>query len=151
MPGTWKADAGSLMLATKKRDAIAGQLESFHNNLRTWDQLAKGLPPTFGGQATKDFAKQLEKINFTGARSIDDVKLKIQQQFNDPTVSAYMVSAMAAAMDYARIMQGSCAVSGEGLTEGARKDAERLVAAAAKRRVAPLASSPRWTLTRKAR
>ena len=129
MPGTWKADAASLLQATKKRDAIAGQLESFHNNLRTWDQLAKGLPPTFGGQATKDFSKKLESINFTGVRSLDDVKLRIQQQVNDPTVSAYMVAAMAAAMDYARIMQGP--QSAASLTEGARKDAERLVNAAA--------------------
>lgn len=128
-PADWKANAQSLAFQTKKLDAIEGQLNSFHNNLETWDRLAQGLAPTIGGERVKALSKDLQKINFTGIRAFDDIKLKIQSQFNDPTVSAYMVAAMAAAMDYARIMQGPQSIAS--LTEGARKDAERLVSAAA--------------------
>jgi hypothetical protein len=128
-PADWKANASSLAFQTKKLDAIEGQLNSFHNNLDTWDNLAKGIPPAIGGERVKEFAKDLKKIDFIGIRSFDEVKLKIQQQFNDPSVAAMMVAAMAAAMDYGRIMQGPQSIAS--LTEGARNDAERLVNAAA--------------------
>ena len=125
----FKSNAQSLAFQAKKMDAISAQLESFHNNIDTWESIASGVAPKLGGQRVKEFAPMLEKINFVGIRSVDDVKLKIQQEFNDPSVSALMVSAMAVAMDYARIMQGPQSIAS--LTEGARKDAERLVAASA--------------------
>lgn len=129
MPATWKANAGSLLMQTKKLDAIEGQLTSFHNNLDTWDSIAKGIAPKIGGERVKALAQDLKKIDYTGVRSIDDVKLRIEQQLNDPTASALAVSAMAAAMDYGRIMQGPQSTAS--LTEGVRKDAERLLAASA--------------------
>ncbi len=129
MPAEWKANAGSLLTQTKKLDAIEGQLSSFHNNLDTWDSLAKGIAPKIGGPRVQALAKDLKKVNFTGVRSVDDVRFKIEQEFNDPTVSALMVAAMAAAMDYGRIMQGPQSIAS--LSEGVRKDAERLIAASA--------------------
>lgn len=123
----FKANASSLTTATRKLDAIGAQLKSFHNNIQTWDNIARGLPPTIGSDQTMEWAKQLDGINFIGVQSLDDVKLKIQQQINDPSVVAYLVSAMAVAMDYGRIMTGP--QSAAQLTEGARKDAERLIAA----------------------
>lgn len=127
MPASWKADAQSMAFQTKKLDAIEGTLSSFHNNIDTWNAIAQGTAPALGGERVAAFAKDMEKINFTGVKSFDDVKLKIQQEFNDPTVAAYMVSAMAVAMDFARIMQGPQSVAS--LTEGSRKDAQRLIAA----------------------
>src|SRR5437868_3363894 len=124
-PAEWKADAASLSTQTKKLHSIQGVLNSFHNNLDTWDSLAKGVKPALGGKAMDEFAKDLRKVDFTGIRSIDEVKLRIEAQFNDPTVSAMMVAAMAAGMDYARIMQGP--QSAASLTEGGRKEAERLI------------------------
>ena len=129
MPAEWKANAGSMLLQTKKLDAIGAQLESFHNNLDTWNSLAQGITPQIGGEKVRALAPLLERINFTGVQSIDDVKLRIQQQTNDPTVNAYLIASMAAAMDYARIMSGP--QSAAQLTEGARNDAERLIRAGA--------------------
>lgn len=129
MPASWKADASSLMLQTKKVDAISAQLESFHNNLDTWNSLAQGITPQIGGERVRELGSIIHKIDFIGVQSLDDVKLRIQQQTNDPTVNAYLIAAMAAAMDYARIMSGP--QSAAQLTEGARKDAEKLIRAGA--------------------
>jgi hypothetical protein len=129
MPASFKADAQSLMVQTKKLDAIEGQLASFHNNLDTWDSLAKGIAPKLGGEKVKALASDLKKVDFTGVRSLDEINLRIKQQFNDPTASAVAVAAMAAAMDYARIMQGPQSTAS--LTEGARHEAERLINMAA--------------------
>lgn len=125
----FKANASSLALQTKKMDAIETALSSFHNNLDTWDSLAKGVVPQVGGPHMKELAKDLQKIDFTGVRGIDDVKMRIEQQLNDPTTSAVAVAAMAAAMDYGRIMQGP--QSNAALTEGARTEAMRLISASA--------------------
>jgi hypothetical protein len=102
----WKANASSLAFQTKKLDAIEGTLNAFHNNLDTWNSLAQGVAPKLGGERVAAAAKEFQKIDFIGVKALDDVKLRIESQFNDPTVAAYMVAAMAAAMDYARIMQG---------------------------------------------
>lgn len=126
---SFKADAASLSFSQKKLDSIQGTLDSFHNNLDTWDNLANGLAPKIGGDRAKAIQQDLHKIDFTGVRSLDDWKLKVEQQFNDPTASAIAVAAMSAAMDYARIMQGP--MSNAALTESARKDAERLISVSA--------------------
>lgn len=123
----FKSNAQSLAFATKKLDAIEGVLSSFHNNVDTWDSIAKGIAPKLGGDQAKAMGPLLAKINFTGIKSLDEVKLRIQQQVNDPTVAAYLTATMSVAMDYARIMQGP--QSAAALTEGARKDAERLISA----------------------
>lgn len=126
----FRADSNSLVQLTKKSDAIESNLKSFHNNLDTWDSLAKGQLPKLGGERVKALEGQLQKINFTGIQSLDDWKLKIQQQVNDPTANALLVAAMAAGMDYARIMssQGQSAAQ---VTEGARNEALRLLKAGA--------------------
>ena len=128
MPAVYKADAQSLSKATQKLDAVQATLESFHNNLETFDNIAKGVAPKLGGEKAKELGKELSKINFIGVQSLDDIKLRIQQQVNDPTANALLVAAMAAATDYGRIMQGP--QSAAALTEGARKDAMRLINAA---------------------
>jgi uncharacterized protein (DUF3084 family) len=125
----FKADAASLAFQTKKVDAISSTLNSFHNNIDTWNSLAQGVAPELGGKRVAEAAKTFEKINFIGVQKFDDIKLAIQKQTNDPTVAAYLTSAMAVAMDFARIMQGPQSVAS--LTEGARADAERLIAAGA--------------------
>lgn len=129
MPAQWKANAQSLVTLTKRLDSTQAALESLHNNLSTWDSLAKGEVPKLGGDATQKLSGILSKINFTGIQSLDDIKLKIQQETNDPTVSAYLVAAMAAGTDYARIMQGP--QSAASLTENGRKEALSLIKAGA--------------------
>ena len=47
MPSKWKTDLGSLRVIQKQTDALEGVLNSFHNNLESWDKVARGLPPTF--------------------------------------------------------------------------------------------------------
>ena len=47
MPDKWKTDLGSLRVIQKQTDALEGVLNSFHNNLESWDKVARGLPPTF--------------------------------------------------------------------------------------------------------
>lgn len=123
----FKANAQSLAFATKKLDSIQGVLESFHNNVETWDSIAKGIAPKLGGEKTKAMQAQLQALNFTGIKSLDEVKLRIQQQVNDPTVAAYLTATMAVAMDYARVMQGP--QSAASLTEGSRHEAMRLISA----------------------
>ena len=122
-PAEWKANASSLAFQTKKVDAIESVLSSFHNNIETWDNIAKGLPPQLGTEKLKG----LGKIDFSQSKTFNDVKMKIQTEFNDPAVAAYMTAAMAVAMDYGRIMQGPQSIAS--LSEGVRKDAERLIAA----------------------
>lgn len=124
---TFKADAKSLMTQTTKLDAVQSVLESFHNNLNTWDSIAKGLPPKTGSEASKKLLGDLHGIDFLGIKSLDDVKLRIQSQVNDPAAAAYLIATMAAAMDYARVMQGP--QSAARLTEGAMKEADRMLAA----------------------
>ena len=48
-------------------------------------------------------------MDFTGIQSIDEFKIKLQTQFNDPTAVALGVSALAAAMDMGRINSGGSA------------------------------------------
>ena len=105
MPDKWKTDLGSLRLIQKQTDTLEGVFTSFHNNLESWDKVAKGLPPTF----KSDFAKTFNKMDFTGIQSVDEFKIKLQTQFNDPTAVALGVSALAAAMDMGRINSGGSA------------------------------------------
>ena len=126
-PAEFKADAQSLYFQTKKVDAIEGVLNSFHNNMQTWDQLARGIAPTIGGAQAQALAGKLQAIDFTGIKTLDEVKLKIQSEFNNPSVAAYLVGAMAVATDFARIQMGP--QSAAMLTEGARREAIRLISA----------------------
>ena len=48
-------------------------------------------------------------MDFTGVQSLDEAKIKLQTQFNDPTAVALGVSALAAAMDMSRINSGGSA------------------------------------------
>ena len=105
MPDKWKTDLGSLRVIQKQTDTLEGVLNSFHNNLESWDKVARGLPPTF----KSEFAKTFNKMDFTGIQSLDDAKIKLQTQFNDPTAVALGVSALAAAMDMGRINSGGSA------------------------------------------
>jgi hypothetical protein len=127
LPAEFKSDAQSLYMTQKKADAISAQLNSFHNNMKTWDQLAKGIAPSIGGDQAQALAGKLQAINFSDIKSLNEVELRIRQQINDPTAAAYAVGAMAVAMDYARILTGP--QSAAQLTEGARNDAQRLISA----------------------
>ncbi len=127
MPAEFKSDAQSLYFQQKKADAIQAQLNSFHNNMKTWDELARGVAPTIGGAQTQALAGKLQAMNFTDIKSLNEMKLRIQQEFNDPSTAAYVIGAMAVAMDYARIQTGP--QSAAQLTEGARKDAMSLLSA----------------------
>lgn len=127
MPAEKKADALSLLTGQKKLDAIQGQLNSFHNNMKTWDELARGIAPSIGSEQAKALSGQLSRIDFSDVKSFNDVKLRVLREINDPTAAAYAVGAMAVAMDYARIQTGP--QSAAQLTEGARNDAMRLIAA----------------------
>jgi hypothetical protein len=121
LPNEVKADAKSYSALVSKRDAIEGVMKSFHNNLDTWDRIAKGLPSNMDVRALDG----LGSIDFSDVKSVNDVKLKIQSEFSDPKVAAYLVATMAVATDYARIMQGPQSIAS--LTEGARNDAMRLI------------------------
>jgi hypothetical protein len=122
----FKADASSYANLTKKVDVIEGQLSSFHNNLQTWDNLAKGLGVQIGSKESKELSSQLGKIDFTGIKSLDELKLKMQAQFDDPAVVAYLTAASAAAFDYARIMSSQGQSAGQ-ITDSARHEAQMLV------------------------
>ena len=130
LPETKQSDARSLYAQTKKVDMVQGVMNSFHYNLDTWENFAKGIAPKIGGAGVEALAGDLKKIDFIGVRSLDEAKLKIQQQFNDPTVSAYMIASMAVAMDYGRIMAGG-SQSAAMTPEGARQEAVRLMSAGA--------------------
>lgn len=128
MPDQYKADARSLYFQTKKLDAISGQLKSFHNNIKTWDELARGVAPSIGGEQAQALAGKLKAMDFSNIKALNEVELRIRQAFNDPSAAAYVIGAMSVAMDYARIMssQGQSAAQ---LTEGAREEAIRLIPA----------------------
>jgi hypothetical protein len=124
-----KADTASLVNLQKNYDALSGVLESFHNNLQTWNELASNAEVTLGGDEVKRIAREMATIDYTGIASIDDVVLRTKAQFNDPRAKAIAAAAMETAMDYARIMQGP--QSNASLTEGAREEAMRIVNASA--------------------
>lgn len=121
-PAEWKANAASLAFQTKKVDSIESVLSSFHNNVETWDRIAKGQPPQLGPGALK---KGLGKIDFSDVKSINDVKMKVQKEFSDPKIVAYLTAAMAVRMDYARIMQGPQSIAS--LSEGMKEDAKGII------------------------
>ena len=121
-----QADSTSYSNLSKKADVIESQLQSFHNNLQTWDQLAKGQGITIGSKESKAIAEKLGKINFTGIKTVDEIKLKIQQEFDDPAAVALVTAASAAAFDYARIMSSQGQSAGQ-ITDSARHEAQILV------------------------
>jgi hypothetical protein len=123
---TFKADAASLAFQTKKLDAIEAQTKSFHYNISTFKALAEGKVPETGSESLRAMAGKLHAIDFSSVKSFNDVKLKIQQEFSDPTVAAYMTAAMSVSMDYARIMQGPQSVAS--LTVYAMSKADDLIA-----------------------
>ena len=127
MPAEYKADAQSLYMQTKKLDAIESQLKSFHNNMKTWDELARGVAPSIGGEQSQALAGKLKAMDFGNIKAVNEIELKIKQAINDPSAAAYMIGAMAVAMDFARIQTGP--QSAAQLTEGARNDAIRLISA----------------------
>ena len=124
-----KADTASLVNLQKNYDALSGVLESFHNNLQTWNELATNAEVSLGGDQVKRIAREMATIDYTGIASIDDIILRTKAQFNDPRAKAIAAAAMETAMDYARIMQGP--QSNASLTEGAREEAMRIVNASA--------------------
>ena len=124
---TFKADAQSYAFQTKKLDAIEGTMSSFHNNINTWNSIAEGQTPALGKEEFEKLGQKLKKIDFSDVKTLNDVKLKVQREFGDPAVAAYMVAAATVAVDYARIMQGTQSVAS--LTEGNRQEAFDLVAA----------------------
>jgi hypothetical protein len=125
--GQFKADVSSLAKVQNRLDMVSGQLNSLHNNMTTFDQIARGELPEIGADRVKAMAPLLTRIDFSQIRSVNDIRLKIGEAVNDPTITAYMVSAMAVAMDVARIQTGP--MSNAALAEGARTDAVKLVAA----------------------
>ncbi len=102
----FKSDTASLGKQTQRMDQLNAVFNSFHNNLDTWNSLAEGIVPQLGGKYTKDVAGALRKFDYSGIRSLDEFRMKVDQQFNDPTASAIAIAATEAAMDYAKIMQG---------------------------------------------
>ena len=126
---SFKADAMSFGNLSKKADVIEAQLQSFHNNLETWDTLAKGQGLKLGSAGSKQLASMLGKINFTGIKSLDEIKMRIQQEVNDPAAVAVLTAASAAAFDYARIMSSQGQSAGQ-ITDSARAEAQRLVSSA---------------------
>lgn len=126
IPYEARANMQSLAFQQRKVDQLQAVMQSFENNLQTFDNIAKGKPIPF--EKASDAAKQLPRINFVGVRSIDELKLKIQQQINDPSASALAVAAMTAGMDMARINQGYQSVAS--LTVDAMKHAQALLSVA---------------------
>ena len=126
---SFKADAMSFGNLSKKADVIEAQLQSFHNNLDTWDTLAKGQGLKLGSTGSKQLASTLGKINFTGVKTLDEFKMRIQQEVNDPAAVAVLTAASAAAFDYARIMSSQGQSAGQ-ITDSARAEAQRLVSSA---------------------
>lgn len=129
MPSEFKADASSMLFQTKRLDTLQSILSSFHNNMQTWDEIAKGLPPTAGGRVAEEMRDKWHKIDFSRMKSVNDFRLELGRQINDPQVVAYLASSMAVAMDYARIIAGGGAGSVAMTPEGARQDAERIISA----------------------
>jgi hypothetical protein len=128
MPAAYKADAQALAASTKKLDAVQATLESFHNNIQTWESIAKGEAPKLGGAKLRELGNDLKKIDLTDVKTLNDWKIKLETQLNDPSYVAYATAAFTVAMDYSRILssQGQSAAQ---VTEGARNEAVKLVAA----------------------
>jgi hypothetical protein len=127
LPQLQKVDLQSLAFQTKKLDAVESVLNSFHNNIETWESVASGQASRFSDKQDKDFANALGKIDFSDIKSFNDAKLKIGQHFSDPAIAAYVTSAFTVAMDYARIMQGPQSVASLAVTS--MEHAKDLVAA----------------------
>lgn len=128
MPAAYKADAQALAASTKKLDSVQATYESLHNNIQTWEAIRKGEAPKLGGAKLRELGNDLKKINFTDVTTLNDWKLKIGTQFNDPSTVAYVTAAFTVAMDYSRILssQGQSAAQ---VTEGARNEALKLIQA----------------------
>lgn len=122
----FKADARSLAMQQSKVDSINAVINSLHNNMKTFDDIASGKVPTIGGERVQAMAKDLDKIDFSQSRDWNDIKIKIGEHFNDPTMTAYAIAAMAVAMDVARIQVGG-AQSVAQTAEGARREAIELI------------------------
>ena len=124
----FKANAQALYFQTKKLNAVQGTLESFHNNIATWDSIAEGEVPKIGGAKLSEIQDKLRKIDFSDVKTLNDWEIKVRTQFNDPAMVAYVTSAFTVAMDYSRILssQGQSAAA---VTEGARNEALKLVSA----------------------
>lgn len=124
----FKSNAQALAFSTKKLNAVQATLESFHNNIRTWEAIAEGKAPELGGAKLSEIRDKLRKIDLSDVKTLNDWEIKVRQQFNDPAMVAYVTAAFTVAMDYSRIIssQGQSAAA---VTEGARNEALKLVAA----------------------
>lgn len=124
----YKANQTSLNALTKKYDSISSTLESFHNNIATWESIAEGQVPKLGGEKFKELGDKLKKIDFVGIASLDEALIRAKAQFDDPASAAYLTASFTVAMDYARIMasQGQSAAQ---VAEGARKEALHIIKA----------------------
>jgi hypothetical protein len=126
-PASYKADTASLSTNRQKLDTQSSALEAFHNNFDTWDQLASNMPLTFGDTDAKAFAASMNEIKQSGITDIDQAKITIASHFNDPRAIAVAAAAYTTALDFARI---SSPASNAALTEGATKEATKLMNAA---------------------
>jgi len=128
MPAEKKAQASALMKQVVKQGALAGTFASFENNLDTWDQIAKGIPPTMAGKLSQQAAAAFQKIQFTESMTVNDIRNAVAKQFNDPATVAYLTSTMAVAMDYSRIMSSQGQSAGR-VTDSAMHEAMRMIPA----------------------
>ena len=127
LPSEKKAIAASLIKQTAKTAALTGTLESFHNNINTWEEIASGIPPTLAGKATEEMKDAFHKIDLTKIKSLNDLENTIKKNFNDPATVSYLTGAWTVAMDYARI-NSSGGQSAAMVTDTAMKDATNLIA-----------------------
>jgi hypothetical protein len=134
---------------SKKKEMLNATMNSFHNNIRTWEEIASGHAPSIGGEKLQEMLSATKKIDLSGvAAEIDkanqnptasstdaqmtdsvianNIRLAVSRQFSDPQTVAYMTAAFAVAMDYSRILS-SGGQSGAAVTEGARNEALELV------------------------
>ena len=118
LPAERKAVVKSLVNQRGTMDAMESTFNSLENNLDTWETLAKGTN-------TAGVLAGLKKFNYTGIRTLDEFKSRAAREFNDPTSIAIANSAMAVAMDVARLNQGP--MSNASLTEGTMEHAMDLV------------------------
>lgn len=125
-PTQWKADAASYQKLTQKLDAVSSVMNSFHNNIATFERIADGQPPQLAPERFVALGSAFKKIDFTDVKTVNNFLVSVRSQFNDPATVAYLTAATTVAMDYARILS-SQGMSAAQITDSARAEASKLV------------------------
>ena len=125
-PQRVKAQALALDQVTKKEAALDATYRSFENNIASWDQAARGIPPELAGKLDAETKALFSKIDFSDVKSLNDAKLYIGGHFNDPRVQPYLLTTLAVQADLSRILSSQGQSAGR-VTDAAMAHAQGMI------------------------